>query len=197
MVVRALGQPDLVEQLGRRGLVPRFAGMPAAVIGAITFSVASRLGTRLNAWKTTPTPWRRCSVSALPGQARDRAAAVGDRPRRRREDAGERGQQRRLPATRWTEQDHERAVGRVEVELVERAHDVVARGVLDREVGDDEIGCSSRPSERERRLDLHRTAQAGEAGEQADDDRDREAAAGTRSSGSRPAAGRTVRSGSR
>ena len=56
VVMHALRQADLLEQLGRarRGL--RFDGTPAAVIGTITFSIALRLGTRLNAWNTTPTP---------------------------------------------------------------------------------------------------------------------------------------------
>ncbi len=81
----------------------------------------------------------------LAREARDRAAPVADRPRGRREDAGERREQRRLPATRGTEEDHERAVGRVEVELVERPHDVVAGGVLDGEVGDDQVGCHHGP----------------------------------------------------
>ena len=68
------------------------------------------------------------------------ASRVGDRPGRRREDARQRRQQRRLPAPARAEEDHERAVGACEVELVERPHDVVARGVLDGEVRDDEIG---------------------------------------------------------
>ena len=56
VVMRALRQADLLEQLGGAGagFASRHARRRAS--GHITFSVASRLGTRLNAWNTTPTP---------------------------------------------------------------------------------------------------------------------------------------------
>ena len=43
-----------------------FFSIPAARNGSSTFSSAARLGTRLNAWNTTPTVWRRNCVSVAP-----------------------------------------------------------------------------------------------------------------------------------
>ena len=53
------GQRHLVQQLAGRLRRAEADRTPVRTSGAITFSTAVRLGTRLNAWKTTPTECRR------------------------------------------------------------------------------------------------------------------------------------------
>src|SRR5581483_3969067 len=61
-----------------------------------------------------------------------------DAPRRRREQAGQARQQRRLAAPARAEQDDELAVGDIERQVVEGPHDVAARAVGHRQPGDGE-----------------------------------------------------------
>ena len=58
-VIGAIREADVVRGVRRRVWRLRRVPTPAARNGTITFSVAVRLGTRLNAWNTTPTLLRR------------------------------------------------------------------------------------------------------------------------------------------
>src|SRR5580765_5384971 len=66
----------------------------------------------------------------------------------RREQRRERGEQRGLAATARTEEQHQLAVGDLEVEPVDRAHDVAAARVLDGHIAQRQRGHDYRPNAR-------------------------------------------------
>ena len=72
-------------------------------------------------------------------QRRDHFAAEPDGARRGGEDAGQAGEERRLPTPARTEEDDELAVVRVHVQRVDGTHQVLALRVLDGEVADLEV----------------------------------------------------------
>ena len=132
--VNAIGEADIFQQ--RDCPLPRrcVPGPRHERIGTDTFSDALRLGTRLNAWNTTPTPCRRYSVKALPDNAVTSVSPDMIRP-----DVGLRMPPRQdsnvvLPQPDGPRSNASEPAGTGRVEVVEWTNDVVALDELDGEV---------------------------------------------------------------
>ena len=105
-----------------------------------TLSTALRAGKRLKAWKTTPTPWRRYSSRALPVSAVTSVSSSTIDPRAGVSNVASVESSVVLPHPLAPTRSDELAVTDLQVEPVDRAHDVAAPLVFERQVRERQRG---------------------------------------------------------